>query len=748
MAEISPQPSPSALRGNPALGRKGKPFLPLAFIFRRAPLLLLLGGGLAALMLFVLLPQVTTVYSTDGLLLIDTSMEITVAGRERNPIPGSIRDFTRTLVQRLTAIDLLAQAVERLKPEEYPSFLNPNDPPQINAFRLRPRVTVKEVPLTYLVSVSISADQPQGLAEVLNHLMQAFLDKNEAEQQGRQRLRINYLTLERGKILRRLEEVEEQLLEPVSGFSEDVVLHPNYTAHISKLDMIQRLYWEAESRRSELHNQLQEAKANRQALTLLDPQALADERVTDNFGINRMELWTYEQTALLRKSIDGLTKNNQDRKNVEERIRAMEEYLFNYKDRVSKAIIEQLREKRLFDLDEVLIRAKHAAESAEEHANYLQGLVRESAREHHQVAQGIFRASGLQFNVDQLRERLKALNNRIDDAEMEAMAPMQIHIDKMAMRPGGPRGTNTKMLAFVSILLGFGSVFSFILVFDLVDNRLRDPRELDSALGGSGADPIPVLEGPEQPPGSFSEVLLHWPGHPAALAIRGLAVRFELEWERHGSRVFVLAGLGPGCGVSSLALGLAQALRAGNRRLLLVETNRLRPGLTRVQGVLRPVPGLWEALKDDNLALETLVQWDLRRQIGILPLGEAGQDLVDRPAFLRFLVRCREHYDLILLDAAPLAEDDFAYYLAAHADAVLLVGREDVSLYRDLRQSIERLVLAGVPAVSAVLNGVRAKRAERIGQVIHAAMRSLSRWHWLLHRSIHRGLRRLAGRGG
>lgn len=745
MADLPHQTSP--LRGNLSEGKKGKPFLVLAFAFRRAPLILLLGGVLAAFLLFVLLPRVKTLYSTDGLLLIDPSKEMTVSGRERDPFPGVFRDFTRTMVQRLTAIDLLSEAVQRLQPDQYPSFLVPTDPPQVNAFRLQAHIDVREVPQTYLVSVVITAPQPHGLAEVLNHVMQAFVDKVQHEQQSKQLRRINYLTLERDKILGRLEESQALLLKPNPDLIEGAVLHEGYTAHVSKLDKIQQLYLDAEVRRSEAHILYEQAVANLTELSQLDLQPLANQRVADNFGITRMELWTYEQTAELRKSIDGLTVDNQDRKNVEARIQAMEDYLYNYKIRVAEQTIDQLQSTRLFGFTEELIRATNADEAAAKQVDYLQGLLSEAAQEHHRVAQGVYEASGLQYTIDQLRERLQALNSRIDDAEMEAMAPVQIYIDKMALKPGGPGSTNAKALAVMSFLLGFGGAFGFILVFDFVDNRLRDPKEVNSALGGPGAGPIPILEGPEHPPGSFAEVTLEWPRHPTALAIRALAVRFELEWERYGSRVFALSGLGPGCGVSSLALGLGHALGARGRRLLLVECNLRRPGLARAQGALRPGPGLWEALQDEALDLKGLVQWDPRRQVDILPAGEAGEGLADRPAFLRLLARFRDNYDLILLDVAALADDDFAYHVAAHADAVLLVGREDDSLYRDLRQSIDRLVLAEVPAVSAVLNFTQTKRSERILSTIYAQMRWLSRLHWMLHRSLRRILRRLTRRG-
>lgn len=736
----------AASRGNLAEGKKGKPFLPIAFILRRAPLILLFGAVLTILFLFVLLPRVSTVYTTDGTLLVDMTKQVSVAGIPQDPIPGSLREHLTTMVQRLGETDVLTQAIKRLKPAEYPAFFKPMAPPEVNAALLKPRLSVKNIDRTYLISLTLSADSPEGLAPVLNQLMQYFVEKNQNERRQLLQRRINYLNHEREKITARLEEFHDKLQQPVEGLDQDLFIDPKYTAHVGKLEILRKYYWDAENKRLEHQNRYQLAQANRSVLPKLNMQALARERVTNNDGINKMSMWTYEQTAALRNTIDGLTEQNEDRRNVEERIRAMDDYMVAYKDRTSDEITRQLHDKQIYELDLDVTREKNALDAVTAQVDALRLLEQGAAGEYNRISRAIYDALDVQFNIEQLRERLKDLNSRIDDAEVEAMAPVQLFIDKVALAPSGPDKSNFKVLAIMSLVLGFGSVFSFVLAFDFVDNRLRDPIEVNGALGGPGADPLPLMEGPEHPPGSFVDATLEWPRHPSSLAIRSLAVRMELEIEKFGARVIALAGLGNACGVTTLSLGLGHVLKVRERRVLVVECNLIRPGLARVQGGLRSAPGLWDLISGAVENSAEVIQTDPRRQIDLITAGSPCDGIPDRSAFMRAMAELKTAYDVIILDAASILQDEFSYYAATHADAVLLVGREDVSLYRDLRQSIDVLVAAQVPAVSAILNFTRAKRAERVRSTLHAEMRGLSKKHWMLHGMARRALRGYFGK--
>ncbi len=742
----APSSQLAPVQRSPSEGKPRKPFLPLSFILRRAPIIFLIGGPLTAVLLILLLPFRSTTYSTEGILLIDPTKQVTVAGREQDPFPGVFRDYMRTMLERINSMQMLTTTVQQLKRSEYPPFFNPLDPPEANAARLMKHLSVREVPMTYLISITLSSNKPDGLAPTLNRLMQVFIEKNQQEKSSLVQRRINYLALEREKILTRMAEFKGKRISPDDDQQEGLFLSPLYNGHLHKLELSRKLYLEALAKSDEEQKRYQQMQANRSRLPNLNMQPLANEKVMDNFGINRMEQWTYEKGADLRRTIDGLTEQNADRRNVEDRIKAMDEYLARYKERTSNEINKQLHEKQIYELDIEILKARHAAEEAAKHAQFLYEQEQQALKEHNEISKGIFNVTEIQFNIEQLRERLKTLNTRIDDAEVEAMAPVQLFVDKVAQTPTEPDGSNLKLLIIISVALGLGGIFSFILAFDIVDNRLRDPKELNSALGGPGADPIPVLEGPNHPPGSFVDVTFDWPRHPVSMAIRALAVRVEHECEHYGVRVIALSGLGAACGVTSLSLALAHVLRTQDRRVLVLESNLIRPGLARVHGGVEEEPGLWSRLAGENSAVDALIQHDPRRRIDVITAGGERSGIPDRSAYLGLLAVLRERYDLILVDAASILEDDLSMHAAVHADAVLLVGREDASLYRNLRETLDRLVAAQVPAISAILNFSHTKRGERIRLTIHSEMRWFSKMHWDLHGLARRGLRRLAGR--
>lgn len=750
---MSASASPSRL-GRLADGRKSKPFNPIAFVLRRAPLILVLGLCFSLLLMPPLMSRTNPIYQTDAMLLLDPAKEPTVAGRDRDPIPGNIGDYTRTLVNRLTSYEVLEEALARLEGPDYPAFLGSPHPAERNIFRLMGRIRVRDVPRTWLISLTITADQPEGLGPVLNMVMEVFIEKIQQEQEYQYARRLTYLRDEQDKLQARLEGDRAALAALAEGMAQPSFLHEPNTLHINRQDMLQRLYWEALAQEAAARSLLEVAQTNRKNIVQLDLQPLVDERVADNQSINRIEHSTYDRLQILRASIDGLTPENPDRMYVEERMRAMNEFLEQYKKQVNETTSRTMRDKLIYELDREVVQAQNVYAAAAGKARDLRQLQDEAAAEGARISAAMFQASEILHNMRQLRERLNALNNRIDDAEMEIKAPVRLQISKRAVTPGSPARTNANMLMLVALGLSFGSVFGFVLVFDFLDNRLRDGAAVNAALGGSGPDPIAYLAeithaAPE------AEVLRSARVAAASLEasdqvmvrnINSLAVRLERERSRNQVRVVALCGLNPACGVTTLALNLAHILRSGCDRVLVVECNLQRPGTARL-APLNSQPGLRELLASgDAASWPRFIQHELRRGIDLLPAGQPAsgpsEPIPSRAVLTAILALARRQYDVVLLDCDAVLSDAVAHTAALQADATLLVAREDISLYRDLRRTIDRLVEAEIPALTAVLNLARPRRGERLLGQLYRLMQLISRVHRRLHRMVARPLAR------
>ncbi|HMO04979.1 MAG TPA: hypothetical protein PKC67_10780 [Kiritimatiellia bacterium] len=727
----------NAERTRPALtppGRRRKPVNILDVVKRRWLLIALIGSALGAVVAPVFMLGGRSVYATSGLLAIDPGKEPTLTGRERETIPGNIGDYTRTLLNRMTAGDVLIDAMGRVPPDQWPSALDPARPPEANIGRLFKSIKAKEVPRTYLMSVEISGSSPRGLAPMLNAVLESFIAKLRRELEQQNARRLEYLRAERDQIVTRIAAERGRILDLAAAVPNKAFLHESYSVHLSKLEQIQRLYWEAEALRAQREGDYRRARADGDQLRRLSLQAYADERVADNFGINRIEQWTYEQLQSLRSTIDGLTTNNEDRTYVEMRMDAMNEYLRTYKAEVNDTTIRILREKREHDLDTDLITSSNALVGATFASETLATRLAEAKTEAGMISEAIFQAADLTFTVNQLRERLTALNNRIDDVEMESKAPLRVYIDRPAGDPRRPASNTAPQLAVLGLLVSFGLVAGLVIGFEFLDNRIRTPSDLAAVLGGPAAMPIP-----ERRDGPFAEVLIDDPGGAAALAIRALAVKLNRERIHAAARVFSFVPAGPGVGNTSVALAVGHALGSLAPKVLVVSFGP--EGFPAGAGPRIPSGG--SVLLADPAKRASFTVHDERRGIDLLAIPPVVGGLGDRTGVVELLAGLRAAYDAVVIDLPPVVRDDLAQTLLPGVDAAVVVVREDTSMYHETRAAVDALAEAGVPAITAVLNASRRGPAgtgtARIEQLLHRVTvlhrRAAAEWTRRMNRS-------------
>ena len=190
--------------------------------------------------------------------------------------------------------------------------------------------------------------------------------------------------------------------------------------------------------------------------------------------------------------------------------------------------------------------------------------------------------------IDQNRERLEALKDRIDDTEMEAKSPIPVTFNERAGDPTSPASNNAKKLGMVGGALGFGAVFAFFLVFDFLDNRIRRAGDLSKAIGTPSARPIPLV-----PDGTFADIIREQPRHPASIAVQALAEKLLRDREEFGGRVFGIGSVSAEAGASSLSFNLALSLRQSLDKVLLVEADFRSGGLRKFLNQDIPNESLW-----------------------------------------------------------------------------------------------------------------------------------------------------------
>jgi len=139
----------------------------------------------------------------------------------------------------------------------------------------------------------------------------------------------------------------------------------------------------------------------------------------------------------------------------------------------------------------------------------------------------------------------------------------------------------------------------------------------------------------------------------------------------------LIASAHKGDGRTTVTLNLAAALARARQRVLVVESDFLRPAALRLLGI-DSATGLAEAVAK-GLAPGVAMVWLQPIGFNLLPTraqAENSAELLASPVFEAMMQMLSPEFDFILFDSAPLLAAADASLLELHTDATLLVIRQ------------------------------------------------------------------------
>lgn len=282
--------------------------------------------------------------------------------------------------------------------------------------------------------------------------------------------------------------------------------------------------------------------------------------------------------------------------------------------------------------------------------------------------------------------------------------------------PSSPKvSRNTLLGAVLGLLLGLGLAF----LFERLDRRIREPRDLERVYGLPLLGIIPesgLLAQHTDSPGAARQAL----PDTEAEVFRMLRAHLRYFNIDRDLRTLAVVSAAPGDGKTTVARNLAEAAATMGSRVLLVETDLRRPTLSRrlslpltqgLAGVLIGALPLNEAIHGVELESQASGRASVARSLDVLAAGTVAPpnpaELVESQAMRDLLAHLRSSYDLVVIDTPPLTVVSDAFALLAQVDGVIIVGR----VGRNRRDVASRLhdILKGVdaPLLGVVANGFK-----------------------------------------
>jgi capsular exopolysaccharide synthesis family protein len=285
--------------------------------------------------------------------------------------------------------------------------------------------------------------------------------------------------------------------------------------------------------------------------------------------------------------------------------------------------------------------------------------------------------------------------------------------------PSSPKVTRNAILgAVLGLLLGLGLAF----LFERLDRRIREPRDLERIYGLPLLGVVPQSTVLSQHTDSADGARQALPDAEAEVfrMMRAHLRYFNVDREL---RTLLVASAAPGDGKTTVARNLAEAAATMGSRVLLMETDLRRPTLSR-QLSLEPSPGLAGVLIGALPLSEAIQAVALKspadgrqspgRSLDVLIAGALPPpnpaELIESQAMKSLLADVRSEYDLVVIDTPPLTAVSDAFPLLSQVDGVIIVGR----VGRNRRDVAARLheTLKGVdaPLLGVVANAFKPGR--------------------------------------
>lgn len=587
------------------------------------------------------------------------------------------REFVNHLSRSVLRYDVLERALARLEVAGIdPRFPTESDRKCIE--RLQRTVYVYAVPDTYMVRVGLQSNERQNLDEIVNAIMDSFLETTRREQ--------IYGSDERSLAL---QERSKAISAEISGFEQQRV----------KLAGLLGLTTFGENTNNPYDSTLAQA---REKLTLAQIDASHAQATLDAFSAQRETPVSVGRSILeMRLQDNGLQAlRNEVVRRTEELGRTMRGLEARHPARQpaadEKAEINDRLQAREVEFDKVSLQATRArllasVAQTRQVEKELRRRVKGIEAQATTFARNFREAMHLTGEIRRREVDLDEVRNRLNYMNTERNAIGFVRLIAHALPAETPMGPGKTRLLLVLLAAAAALALTLPMAIDKLDRRILTVGDAERALNIASAAWL-VEVGDEA-----TRIL-------ARDQFRRFASTLLRNHARGAGGAFGFTSVKVGGGATAVILELARTLQQLGSRVLVVDANSLA-----LESPMRSEhAGLSELLAGHASFDEVIVpQQQLGVMVDVVPFGPAGDSSIQRLDVLKVaLQQWSQRYDIVLLDLPPILPSADAELLIDVIGQVFLVVQAEAATKGEVARARAQLEKLAPDAVGLVVNKV------------------------------------------
>ncbi|MFZ4856978.1 MAG: GumC family protein [Desulfuromonadaceae bacterium] len=544
---------------------------------------------------------------------------------------------------------------------------------------LRTAIKASEVgKKTNIIKVSYSNTDPELARNVVNTLVQAYLDQT--------------LSFKTEEASRTVTFVEDQL----KGTRDELDLSEKNLQTFKSGNGLVKLDTEAE----ELIKKLSDIEKDRAAVYLQRKQV---EFALTALQEARRKGQIYTPAVLLNDTLIGTMATRLTELEIQKRALVSENTESHPQVKAVQAQIDQLQKKLQSTYETAKLNLGKQETSIQQQLQQYEAKMRTLPAAERDLAR-LMRLSKVNADI-----YMFLLQKHEEARIVKASTISNIKIVDPAITPDSPIKPQKKKNLLLGLLVGlmFGVGAAFFM--DYLDDTIKDEEEAKRTLNWPMLAMIPGIDAVAEEGGKPSRasrlVVLHKPKSSVAEAFRGLRTAIHFSSLKRDTKVVMITSSFPGEGKSTIAANLALTFAQAGNRVILVDCDLRRPSMNTIFEQPRS-PGITEVLAGDCPLAEALHITDIEN-ISLLTAGTIPpnpSELLCSDSMRDLLAGLRASYDIVIIDAPPVIPVTDAPLLTAFTDMVVVVIESGRIPAKAAQRMKELLLSVQAPVAGFIIN--------------------------------------------
>ncbi|WP_338242942.1 GumC family protein [Aurantiacibacter hainanensis] len=354
--------------------------------------------------------------------------------------------------------------------------------------------------------------------------------------------------------------------------------------------------------------------------------------------------------------------------------------------------------------------------SSARQAAYERALREESElRERFEAARGRYLAEQnlgteygiLRREVDTNRELYDALLQRYTELGVGEAGTNNMTLIERATPPAQPSGPSLVRNLLVALIVALVLSMAIVYLSDFFDRSLRHIAQIRQQLGLPVIGAIPANEGEDMMQGLVD------PKSQITEAYASSRTSMLGLLPDDGRKSVMLTSTRPAEGKTISSLALARSLQRVGKRVVLLDLDMRRAGLSRLLGITAKTNGLSELLSG-AVSEPNIVHLD-GHGVDFIPSGSLPSDsgdLIARGTLKQLVRQLEKQYDFVIIDSPPVLGLADAVEIGHVAGSVIFVMQANETSIYAIRNALARLRQPGIDILGALVTKVDQRNDE------------------------------------